>query len=163
MINLIMGSTGAGKTTFSKKLAKQETAIIFSIDHWIEDLFGADKPDSPTFEWYMERISRIEKKIWKTVLQLESQGVSSVLDLGFTLREHRKKFIELAQSNNIGVKIYYLDIPKDIRWGRVQERNTLKGETFVMEVTKEMFNFMEERFEAPSSIESTLTTCIRNT
>ncbi|MGR3662551.1 MAG: hypothetical protein ACU0CA_15430 [Paracoccaceae bacterium] len=42
-----------------------------------------------------------------------------------------------------------MDIPKDIRWQRVQQRNAEQGETFVMEVPREMFDFMQKLWIAP--------------
>lgn len=34
MIHLIVGNTGAGKTTYSNKLKRKTNGIIFSIDKW---------------------------------------------------------------------------------------------------------------------------------
>ena len=156
-----MGGTGAGKTTFSKRLAQETSAIIFSIDNWIQDLYEADKPDSPNFDWYMERIERAEKKIWKLVSQLESQGVNSILDLGFTLQKHREKFLKLAQEENFQTKIYFLDISPNVRWKRVEQRNREQNDTFVMQVDLEIFEFMESRFEHPSATETKIVTTIK--
>jgi predicted kinase len=44
MAFLISGSTGAGKTTYSRKLAKERHALVFSIDEWMKTLFWMDAP-----------------------------------------------------------------------------------------------------------------------
>jgi tRNA A37 N6-isopentenylltransferase MiaA len=43
MIHLIVGNTGAGKTTYSNALRKKTNGVIFSIDKWNKTLFLADK------------------------------------------------------------------------------------------------------------------------
>ena len=109
----------------------------------------------------MERIERAEKKIWKLVSQLESQGVNSILDLGFTLQKHREKFLKLAQEENFQTKIYFLDISPNVRWKRVEQRNREQNDTFVMQVDLEIFEFMESRFEHPSATETKIVTTIK--
>ncbi|NKB26358.1 MAG: hypothetical protein GKR99_01875 [Rhodobacteraceae bacterium] len=51
------------------------------------------------------------------------------------------------------VTLHYIDVPRDIRWDRVQQRNTEKGATFALEVTREMFEFIEDLWEAPTEAE----------
>jgi len=46
-------------------------------------------------------------------------------------------------------ELHWIDIPQDIRWERVQGRNREKGESYTMDVTREMFDFMEGEWEAP--------------
>ena len=41
-VYLICGNTGAGKSTYSSLLAQQESAILFSIDPWMQNLYSAD-------------------------------------------------------------------------------------------------------------------------
>ena len=52
------------------------------------------------------------------------------------------------------MELHVLDIPAEVRWQRVCERNR-GGETFSFEVTREMFDFMEARWELPSVEEQT--------
>jgi len=47
-------------------------------------------------------------------------------------------------------ELHWIDIPQDIRWERVQGRNREKGESYTMDVTREMFDFMEGEWEMPS-------------
>ena len=41
-IHFIIGSTGAGKTTYARKLASECRALPFSIDEWMHELFAPD-------------------------------------------------------------------------------------------------------------------------
>jgi predicted kinase len=153
MIHLIVGNTGSGKTTYSNKLKETTKGIIFSIDKWNNTLFLPDKKVKDGLEWYLERIERAESIILNLIVQLEINKMDSVLDLGLSKFEHREKFRKFAESNNIEIKIHFLDISKEKRLKRVIERNKKKGETFEFEVNRENFDFMESWFEKPSDIE----------
>ncbi len=153
MIHLIIGNTGSGKTTYSNMLKDKTKGIIFSIDKWNNTLFLPDKKDQDGLEWFLERIERAESIILNLILQLERIKTHSILDLGLSKFEHREKFRKFAKTNNIEIKIHFLDISKETRLKRIVERNNEKGETFEFEVTQENFEFMESWFERPSEIE----------
>ncbi|MCZ4694928.1 ATP-binding protein [Ancylomarina euxinus] len=153
MIHLIVGNTGSGKTTYAQALKAETQAVIFSIDKWNKTLFLDDKTENDGLEWFLERIERAESMIVDLVLQLESVGRDSVLDLGLSKFEHREKFRKFAHENGFEIKLHFLDIPKEIRWERVMQRNQEKGESFEFEVSEENFNFMENWFEKPEGKE----------
>lgn len=153
MLHLIVGNTGAGKTTYSQALKRKTNGIIFSIDKWNKTLFLEDKKEEDGLEWFLERIERSKKIILDLIDQLESSKTDSILDLGFSKFEHRKKFREFAELKNYDLKTHFLDISKKTRLKRVTKRNTIKGETFEFEVSKEDFEFMENWFEKPNDKE----------
>jgi len=151
--HIVCGSTGAGKTTYAMALSEELGAARFSIDEWMTRLFWPDSPDPIQFEWTMERINRCEAQIAELATELARLGISSVLDLGFTTRDHRDKFRALAGDAGIVTKTQFVDVPVEERWSRVEQRNRDKGETYRMEVTREMFEFMESIWEAPTAEE----------
>jgi len=51
------------------------------------------------------------------------------------------------------VQLHFRDVPAEIRWQRVQNRNTEQAETFQFEVSRDMFDFIESMWEAPSDEE----------
>lgn len=153
MIHLIVGNTGSGKTTYAQKLKAETQSVLFSIDKWNKILFLDDKKEEDGLEWYLERIERAESMIIDLVLQLESVGRDSILDLGLSKFEHREKFRKFADENGFEIKLHFLDIPKEIRWDRLMQRNQEKGETFEFEVSEDNFNFMESWFEKPEGKE----------
>jgi len=152
-IMLISGLVGAGKSTYARRLAKEESAIRFSIDEWMIALFKADFPKQLDFEWSMERIYRIEEQVWSVVEQLIVNGTSVILDFGLLQREHRQKFYDWAEINNFTIEIHVIEADKDIRWQRVLNRNLEKGATYSLEVNKEMFDFCEDLYERPEADE----------
>jgi len=153
MIHLIVGNTGSGKTTYSKKLQSNTKGIIFSIDKWNKTLFLPDRKSTDGLEWFLERIVRAEKLILNLIEQLEDSKTDSILDLGFSKFEHREKFRTFASSRGYEMKIYFLDVPKETRFKRIISRNKEKGETFEFEVSEDNFNFMENWFEKPKESE----------
>ena len=153
MIHLIVGNTGSGKTSYSKKLKEKTSGIVFSIDQWNNVLFLPDKKSTDGLDWFLERIDRSEKIILDLMVQLENSKTDTILDLGLSKYAHREKFRKFAALNNFEVKLHFLDVSKETRLKRIQKRNSDKGETFEFEVTKENFDFMEGWFEKPNATE----------
>lgn len=153
MIHLIVGNTGAGKTTYSQELKKKTNGIIFSIDTWNNTLFIPDKTETDGLGWFLERIERSESLIQKLCVQLNESGVDAILDLGLSKFDHREKFRQFALENKIPVLLHYLDVPKNVRRARILKRNSEQGSTYEFEVSEANFDFMESWFEPPSSEE----------
>ena len=150
---LIVGCTGAGKTTYALKLAEELGGVRFSIDEWMTTLFWADSPQPIQFQWTIERVNRCEAQIFAMVRQLAARGIPAVLDLGFTTLAHRDKFRALAAEAGLSAAVHFIDVPADLRWFRVNRRNKQRGETFAMEVDRQMFDFMEGLWEPPLEAE----------
>ena len=153
MLHLIVGNTGSGKTTYANALKSKTKGMLFSIDMWNKTLFLPDKTPTDGLEWFLERIERSEYIIMNLIQQLELANTDSILDLGLSKYAHREKFRQFAADNNFKIKLHFLDISKETRWQRIQQRNTEKGATFEFEVTQENFNFMQNWFEPPTAEE----------
>lgn len=157
-IHIVFGSQGAGKSTYSKKLAEKENGIHLSIDDWMSELFEPDLPQPMNFNWIMERVKRCEKIIWLTTSKIIRSGGVVILDLGFMKISDRKNILALAEKEKFMLGLHYLNAPRQIRLERVLSRNKEKGEIFSFEVTPEMFNFMETQFESPTENELEIAT-----
>lgn len=150
---LVCGGTGAGKSVRARALADQLGGIRYSIDEWMTTLFWMDSPQPIEFEWTISRIERCETMIWANALQGIARGCPAILDLGFATFDHREKFRRLACAAGLTVVLEYVDVPSEVRWERVQRRNAERGETFAMTVDRAMFDFMEARWQPPTSNE----------
>jgi len=150
---LVVGCTGAGKTTYARKLADELGALRCSIDEWMVPLFGPDQPDPIRFDWMIERVNRCEAMIFAMVQQAATRGLPSVLDLGFTQKQHREKFRQLCADAGLDAVVHFVDVPRETRWQRVQDRNIRQGETYAMQVDRSMFDFMEQMWEPPTQDE----------
>lgn len=150
---LICGPVGAGKTTYAQSLCKEIGGVRFSIDPWMQNLYAKDM-SSLDFEWMMERVNRCNKQIWETASQILLLDGIVVLDLGFTTYDQRRHFYDKAEEIKVISELHYLNAAKEVRKSRVVKRNMEKDPSvYSFEVTDQMFNFMEPRFEVPSSEE----------
>ncbi len=154
-IHIVFGPQGAGKSTYSKKLAEEVKGIHLSIDNWMWKLYGDDAPKSMSLRWIMERVERCEKLIWELTKDISNRDCDVILDLGFTKREKRKLFQQLAKKHDKEIELHYISAKHSIRRKRVLDRNVNKGETFSFEVTPGMFDFMEGEFHKPTESELT--------
>ena len=153
MIHLIVGNTGAGKTTYANELKRNISSLVFTLDKWNKLLFLPDKTDKDGLDWFLERIDRAELLMQNLILQLEVSNVDSILDVGLSKFAHREKYRKFAKEYNIQIKIHFLNISREIRQERVFKRNLEKGETFEFEVREDNFEFMENWFETPTKEE----------
>jgi predicted kinase len=153
MIHLLVGNTGAGKSTYASRLKLETAGVVFTLDKWNKILFFPDKTDKDGLDWFLERIERAELLMQDLILQLENSGVDSILDVGLSKFAHREKYREFAKENKIEIKTHFLNIAKEIRKERIFTRNLEKGETFEFEVSEDNFEFMESWFETPTKVE----------
>jgi predicted kinase len=155
---LVAGPTGAGKTTVSRQIAAREGGVVFSIDEWMQNLYWMDCPEKNDLAFALDRIARCEAQIAAVAEQLASAGISCVLDLGFTQRAHRAEWQRRASAAAISAEVQAVDVPAEDRWQRVLERNRAAqdpsaSQTYSFIVTREMFDFMEARWEPVSAEE----------
>jgi predicted kinase len=148
--HLVAGSTGAGKSTAAREIAARVGGVRFSIDAWMNALYWMDCPEKNDFPWALERVGRCEAQIEAVARELARVGVDAVLDLGFTTRAQRMEWLKRARAAGMGCVLHVLEVDAETRWARVLERNSGDSGTYSFEVTREMFDFMEERWEAPS-------------
>jgi predicted kinase len=153
VIHLVCGAVGAGKTTYSRKLAHDRQALHLSIDEWMTNLFAPDVQDLPDVAWMVERFERCEVQMWELCKQLVAQHKEVVLDLGFIKQSQRDKFRRLAKEAEIPTLLHYLYASEQTRRQRVNKRNQDKNGTYSFEVTEFMFNFIEGWMEPPTDEE----------
>jgi len=152
-IHLVCGATGAGKSTYSDALAKSLGGVRFSIDEWMQALHNPDQPEQMRFDWFYERVQRNCTQMRAMADQLVAIGVPSVFDCGLTNRQERDIFADWARDKGYSARLHFIDVPTEVRWGRVGKRNAEKAETFQFEVTRPMFDFVESLWEAPAAEE----------
>jgi predicted kinase len=153
LIHLICGSTGAGKTTYARKLSAEIGGVHFSIDEWMAALFWMDNPAPKDPAWAIERVERCMMQIWTMAARVAQRGVPCVLDFGFGAKALRERFAGLARERGLGVKLHVLDVPVEERWRRVQSRNGDGSGQLAFAITREMFDFVEASWQAPDAAE----------
>jgi predicted kinase len=116
-------------------------------------LFWPDCPEKNNLPWALERVARCEAQIAAVAIELARAGVNAVLDLGFTTRTQRLAWLERGRAAGIAVELHVLDVPAEVRWRRVRERNEGASATYTFAVTREMFDAMEAMWEPPDAEE----------
>ena len=145
---MLCGLTGSGKTTWAKRLEREENAVRLSVDEWMIDLHGHHMPR----EVFDERLRVIKDLLWDVARRLLELEVNVVLDFGFWKRKERLEFRARAQATNATPLLYFFDIPLPELQRRLAARNeTLKEGTF--EVTPEMLEMFSAWFEPPTESE----------
>jgi predicted kinase len=152
-LNLVFGPCGAGKTTYTHRLARREGAVPFVLDEWGVRLFGPDAQGPVDFEWMMERLGRCQALIWSTAGAVLEAGTPVVLDLGMMRRAHRERIRQMGEQAGHSMRWHFVDAPPEVRRARVTARNEAKGDTFVREVPPEMFDMFEALYEVPAPAE----------
>ena len=152
-LNVIFGPCAAGKTTYAHALARRENAVSFVLDEWGARLYGPDVQGPIEFQWMLERLGRCNALIWSTAEGVLAAGASVVLDIGAMRRADRDRIRQIAEDKGLSLQWHFVDAPQEVRRARVADRNAAKGETFVREVPPEMFELMEQLYEAPEPAE----------
>ena len=160
MIHLVCGPIGAGKTTYAKRLAKEQNAICFSEDEWLAKLFVPDAPEGLLQEpmevvgaWAAGKYLRCRSQIWLVCQQLLDNDISIVLDGAAANKEQRDMIRNKARDFNVEFKLHYVTSSAELRHKRVFTRNVEQGETYSLEVTPAMFEHTEQFFEPPTGNE----------
>lgn len=160
-IHLISGPIGAGKTTYALKLSDDLGCVCFSIDDWMVTLFGDDFPSTMDPAWIFPRVARCEKQIWSVARRLAKLGTSCVLDLGFQRAEHRRIYRKLINEAGLELQLHAIDADEGERWRRVEARNSEKGSTYRLTVTRQMFEIFEAAWSPPTHEEMTAMNGVR--
>lgn len=152
-LHAIFGPSGAGKTTYAHAFARRERAVAFILDEWMARLFAPDMPEPLEYEWMIQRVQRCEAQIWSTAAAVLATGTSVILDMGLMRRTDRDRVREIAEGAGLPLQFHYVTASPEVRRARVAERNVVRGENFAIEVTPDMFEFVEGIFEVPDAPE----------
>ena len=148
-LNVIFGPCGAGKTTYAHAFARREKSVAFILDDWMARMFGADMPEPLQYDWMIERVGRCEGQIWATAAAVLAAGTSVILDIGLMRVADRARVREIAEATDIPLQFHFVNAPQDVRRARVAGRNVVRGENFAIEVSPDMFDFIEGVYEPP--------------
>jgi predicted kinase len=148
-LNVIFGPCGAGKTTYAHGFARREKAVALILDDWMARMFGPDMPEPIQYEWMLERVARCEAQIWSVAAATISAGTSVILDIGLMRVADRARVREIAEATGLGMQFHFVDAPQEVRRARVLDRNVVRGESFAIEVTPDLFEFIEGVYEPP--------------
>jgi predicted kinase len=148
-LHLLHGFTGAGKTTFARKLERELSALRFTPDEWIVQLYGNNPPDD-RFSEYLERVTNL---IWQLTMQLLRSDRDVILDFGFWSRHSRTAARLKAQIAGANVKLYSISCSEETMRERVLKRSAeLPADALLID--EHAIQLFKERFEQLDEDES---------
>lgn len=125
-LHIIQGFLGAGKTTFSQKLAMEINAVHLNPDEWCVKLFSKQE-----YEQNWEKcFTQIREILWEKNKAYLLNGTDVIFDSGFRDKESRLYAQSIAIECGAEFKHYYIYVPDDIakqriamRTGKIAENN----------------------------------------
>lgn len=149
-LHLMVGLPCSGKTTFAKRLEKEEGALRFTPDEWQLRLFHRRVYDAHSDHDIMH--DRIEKIMWDMAADALRLGVNVILDFGFWAKAERDDLRLRARQMGVGFKIHFMDVPKDELLTRMSRRHEDDAYTTFVCETKYMEQWYAS-FQAPGEDE----------
>lgn len=146
-IIITCGKLCSGKTTYSKRLAKEIGAVRLSVDEITLLLLGPFAGDILD-----EYFQKLEKYLMEKSIEAAEAGVSSVIDLGLWTKAEREKVRKFYRERGAECEIHYLKVPDGVWRERIEKRNREieAGLTEAYPVDENLLKKFESFFEEPS-------------
>lgn len=106
---LICGKICCGKTTYAKKLVKEQNAVLLSCDEITLALFGQH-----IGEKHDEMVERTMKYLFNKSLEVVAAGVNVILDFGFWTCADREEATSFYKQNSITLEWHYIDVSSEV-------------------------------------------------
>lgn len=105
------GKMAAGKSTLSKKLAKEKDAILLSEDKILGQLYPSE---IQTIEDYVTYSSRVKIMLKEHLIELLKKGNNVVLDFPANTISQREWFKEIIKESKIEHVMHYVKRSDDV-------------------------------------------------
>ncbi len=143
------GKMGAGKSTYSKKLASELSAVFLSEDDWLSAIYPEEINN---FDDYIKYSSRLKPLLKEHVQRILHTGVSVVMDFPGNTKKQRAWFKEIFLKGKIPHKLIYLKADDQLCLKRLEQRRKSSPERAQFD-TEEVFHQVTSYFQAPTDDE----------
>jgi predicted kinase len=148
VVYLLVGLTGAGKTTYVRKVLAPAGVIRLSVDEEVFARHGRYGVDYPELE-YFEREAPVVAWVRDRVVESVRSGCSVVVDYGLWRRAERDDWKQLVESAGGRWRLLYFPVPREELLRRLNERNREEHANALV-VTESALDDFYARFEPPS-------------
>ncbi len=145
---IIQGFIGAGKSTFSKKLAEEMGAVHLNPDSWVGRFFDKEKYMSDWDACFEETVQRL----WQVAREDLANGKDVIFDMGFWLKKDRDYARRVAKECDAFCKHIYLQVPDEI----LKERIIADRPPHWAEIHLKNFEKNKAKFEEPTREENAI-------
>ncbi|MBV7298153.1 AAA family ATPase [Enterovibrio paralichthyis] len=140
------GKMGAGKSTKSKSLAAENSAILISEDDWL----SAHYPGQiQTFDDYIKYSILIKPFVKRHVQNLLKLGVNVVMDFPANTVKQRAWFTTLCHETNCEHQLWYLDLSDEQCLSQIAKRRTEQPQRAHFD-TEAVFHHVTQYFDPPT-------------
>ena len=148
-LHFLCGKMAAGTSTFSRKLATQENAVLLVEDELLTKLFPDEIVDIPG---YVKYSSRLKDALAEHICFLLSRGIPVVLDFPGNTKSQRSWFRHLLERASVAHELHFLDATDDICKRQLRERSKdhPDGSAFTSDAD---FDAITKYFQPPSDDE----------
>ncbi|OCH74633.1 1-deoxy-D-xylulose-5-phosphate synthase [Vibrio genomosp. F10] len=144
------GKMGAGKSSKSKVVAAENSAVLISEDDWL----SAHYPSQiQTFDDYIKYSNLIKPFIKSHVQNLLNVGVNVVMDFPANTVKQRAWFVSLCLEVNSEHELWYLDLTDEQCLSQIAKRRVEQPERAMFD-TEAVFHHVTQYFEAPTASEN---------
>ena len=137
---IICGFLGAGKTTYSKKLAQETGAMHLNADEYCMELFSKDEYEENWEECFLKTL----EYLWEIALELSKIEKSVILDIGFWSKQSRDEAYKKALELGFLPIVHYVYAPDNILKERIAKRKGAIAENNIKN-----FDEIKKLFEEP--------------
>ena len=141
---IICGFLGAGKTTYSKKLAQETGALHLNADEWCMKLFSKDEYEKNWEDCFLKTM----KYLWGLALDFSKVKKSVIFDIGFWSKQSRDEAYKKASELGFLPVVHYVYAPDNILTERIAKRKGAIAENNIKN-----FDEIKKLFEEPSDDE----------
>ena len=138
---MLHGFVCSGKTTYAKKIERDEGAVRFTPDEWMVKLFGVDPP-ADNFSANYDSVLALMVHYWTQLLRM---NIDVILDFGFWNRNYRDAIRDEVNKSGGIPKLYLFAIPEETARERCEKRNQSLEEDFL--ICSETFDVLKTRFQ----------------
>ncbi len=142
---IICGFLGAGKTTFSKQLAREKNALHLNPDEWCCKLFTPEEYENKWGDCFQKTVDFLWQKAQEAVIGRRD----IVFDMGFWSKASRLETKKRAEQLGTESVLYYIYAPDEILKQRISLR---KGK--IAENNIKNFYSIKKLFEEPENDEN---------
>ena len=146
-VYLLVGLTGAGKTTYSKRVLEPAGVVRLSVDELIfqeRGRYGIDYPASEYAKLYAPALETVRGLLLTEL----AKGHDVALDLGIWSREDRDDWKRLLEAAGARWRLLYFPVSHAELRQRLVERNRLDGPDALRVEESDLDDFYA-RFEEP--------------
>ncbi len=139
----------SGKTTLSKKLVSDHTAILISEDIWLSKLYAEE---ISTFDDYLRYSSRLKPLVSQHVQEYLAQGISVVLDFPGNVPSQRHWFRSIFEAAKVNHVLHYIVASDSLCKEQLRKRNAEQPEGSMI-MSEAEFDYITAYFQPPTTDE----------